>query len=163
MANIRKFSELSNETAGKHLQQNIIAMLNSMDSSIVYKNRSAFKKVLRKRCAEYGLSLSAPIQKTVLKALSQRYETADICLDAIGQQEADTSLRDNENVPLKEDIDTYFKREVFPHMTDVWIDKTKTVIGYEINITKHFYKYKPLRSLELESEIQGVMSEVVDI
>ncbi len=58
------------------------------------------------------------------------------------------ALRDNENVPLKEDIREYFEREVLPHVHDAWIDESKTVKGYEINITKSFYKYKPLRSLE---------------
>jgi len=81
-----------------------------------------------------------------------------------------SALRDNENVPLKKDIWEYFKREV-PHVPDAWIDESKTVKGYEINITKYFYKYKPLRSLEeiraeileLELQTQGLMNEVVEI
>jgi len=117
------------------------------------------------------LSLPAPIQKAVLKPLSERDETADICLDKKGNPEPDTSLRDNENVPLKEDIGEYFKREVLPHVPDAWIDEGKTVKGYEINFTKYFCKYKPLRSLEeiradlleLELETQGLMNEVIEV
>ena len=117
------------------------------------------------------MSPPAPIKKTILKALSKQDETADVCLDKKGNPEPDTSLRDNENVPLKEDIEEYFEREVLPHVPDAWIDESKTVKGYEINITKYFYKYKPLRSLEeiwteifdLELETQGLMSEVVGI
>ena len=106
-----------------------------------------------------------------MKALSEQDETADICVDKKGNPEPDTSLRDNENVSLKEDIREYFEREVRPHVPDAWIDESKTVKGYEVNITKYFYKYKPLRSLEeirtdileLELQTQGLMNEVVEI
>lgn len=59
-----------------------------------------------------------------------------------GKPVADTSLRDTENVPLDEDIDRYFKREVLPYAPDAWIDKKKTKVGYEIPMTRYFYKYK---------------------
>ncbi|MBI5994910.1 type I restriction-modification system subunit M [Clostridium perfringens] len=55
---------------------------------------------------------------------------------------ADASKRDTENVPLNEDIDSYFRREVLPYNPDAWIDKNKTKVGYEIPFTKYFYKYK---------------------
>lgn len=59
-----------------------------------------------------------------------------------GKPVADTSLRDTENVPLDEDIDRYFKREVLPYAPDAWIDKKKTKVGYEIPMTRYFYEYK---------------------
>jgi type I restriction enzyme M protein len=59
----------------------------------------------------------------------------------------DSSLRDAENVPLKEDIKKYFKREVLPHVPDAWIDEDKHKIGFEINFNREFYEYKPLRKL----------------
>ena len=62
-----------------------------------------------------------------------------------GKPVADTSLRDTENVPLKEDIEEYFKREVLPYAPDAWIDNTKTKVGYEIPFTRYFYKYVPPR------------------
>ncbi len=66
----------------------------------------------------------------------------------------DPALRDAENVPLKENIDKYFKREVLPHVPDSWIDKDKHKTGYEINFNKEFYEFKPLRSLaEIRKEI----------
>ena len=156
---------------GEKLQQKILDMLKSMDGSVIYKNRENFEKALKEHCKKYGLALPAPIQKAVLKALSEQDETADVCVDKKGNLEPDTTLRDNENVPLKEDIREYFEREVLPHLPDAWIDESKTVKGYEINITKHFYKYKPLRSLEeirmeileLELQTQGLMNEVVEI
>ncbi|GIK80924.1 MAG: DNA methyltransferase [Alphaproteobacteria bacterium] len=62
--------------------------------------------------------------------------------------EPDTDLRDFENVPLKDDIDAYYEREVRPHVSDAWMDRTKDKVGYEINFNRHFYKYTPPRPLE---------------
>lgn len=89
--------------------------------------------------------------------------------DKKGNLAADPELRDFENVPLKEDIHAYFKREVLPHVPDAWIDESKTKIGYEINFTKYFYQYKPLRSLEeirndilaLERETEGMIARIL--
>ena len=67
--------------------------------------------------------------------------------DKKGGSKADSSLRDAENVPLKEAIETYFKREVAPHVPDAWIDESKNKTGYEINFNREFYVFKPLRSL----------------
>ena len=75
-----------------------------------------------------------------------------------------------ENVPLKENVEKYFKNEVLPHLPDAYIDHSKTKIGYEINFTKYFYKYKPLRSLEeirkdilaLEEETVGMIKKVIE-
>lgn len=65
-----------------------------------------------------------------------------------GKPQADSSLRDFENVPLKEDIEAYFRREVLPHAPDAWIEESKSQVGYEVNFTRYFYQYKPLRPLE---------------
>ena len=126
---------LKQKEEGEKLQQDILAVLKSMDGSVIYKNRDKFEEILKEHYKKYELSLPAPIQKAVLKALSEQDETANICLDKKGNPEPDTTLRDNENVPLKEDIWEYFKREVSPHVPDAWINENKTVKGYEINIT----------------------------
>jgi type I restriction enzyme M protein len=139
---------LQKKEEGEKLQQKILAMLKSMDGAEIYKNREKFKEALKGHCKRHGLSLPAPIQKAVLKALSDQDEKADICLDRKGNPEPDTALRDNENVPLKENIREYFEREVRLHVPDAWIDESKTIKGYEINMTKYFYKYRPLRSLK---------------
>ena len=81
----------------------------------------------------------------------------------------DPKLRDYEKVPLKEDVDEYFKREVLPHVPDAWMDRSKDRVGYEINFTKYFYKYTPLRSLDeikadilaLEAETEGLLKEIL--
>jgi type I restriction enzyme M protein len=76
--------------------------------------------------------------------------------------EPDPELRDTENVPLKENIEDYFKREVLPHVADAWIDKSKTKVGYEIPLNRHFYQYEPPRPLEeIESDIKSLESEIV--
>jgi len=84
--------------------------------------------------------------------------------------EPDSTLRDFENVPLKEDLEVYFEREVRPHVPDAWMDSTKDKVGYEINFNRHFYKYTPPRPLEaidadlkkVEEEIWRLLREVVE-
>jgi len=89
--------------------------------------------------------------------------------DSKGNPKTDPSKRDYERIPLKENIDEYFNREVKPHLHDAWMDRSKDKVGYEINFTKYFYKYKPLRSLEeitqdilkLEEETEGLLKEIL--
>lgn len=88
-----------------------------------------------------------------------------------GKKQPDTSLRDTENVPLKEDIEEYFKREVLPFAPDAWIDKNKSKIGYEIPFTRFFYKYAAPRSsseimaeiMDIETDLDGALAEVFDL
>ena len=87
-----------------------------------------------------------------------------------GDFEPDVSLRDFENVPLKDDVDDYFEREVRPHVPDGWMDRTKDKVGYEINFNRYFYKYTPPRPLEVidtelkqaEAEIMRLLREVTE-
>jgi type I restriction enzyme M protein len=79
-----------------------------------------------------------------------------------GKPVADTKLRDTENVPLSEDVDSYFAREVLPHVPDAWIDHDKTKVGYEIPFNRHFYVFKPPRALsEIDGELKLVMDRIV--
>jgi type I restriction enzyme M protein len=79
-----------------------------------------------------------------------------------GQPAPDSSLRDTENVPLGEDVEEYFKREVLPHAPDAWIDHEKTVVGYEIPFNRHFYVFKPPRALaEIDAELKGVTDRIL--
>jgi len=96
-------------------------------------------------------------------------EKGNIILDKKGNQLAESDLRDYENVPIKENVEAYFEREVKPHVPDAWVENSKTKIGYEINFTKYFYEFKPLRSLSeikndilaLEKETDGLIQEVI--
>ena len=79
-----------------------------------------------------------------------------------GEPQPDSDLRDTENVPLHEDVKDYFKREVLPHAPDAWIDHDKTKVGYEIPFNRHFYVFKPPRSLaEIDAELKGVTDRIV--
>ena len=92
-----------------------------------------------------------------------------VVMDKKGNMKPDGSLRDSERIPLDVDIDDYFEKEVKPHLPNSWVDKDKTQIGYEINFTKYFYKYTPLRSvqdvlkdlMDLEKESDGLMNQLI--
>ncbi len=96
-------------------------------------------------------------------------ENGEVVRNRSGEPKADSSKRDYERVPLSEDIETYYHREVEPHLPDSWIEWEKNKVGYEINFTKYFYKYKPLRPLEditqdllqLEQESQDLLNQIV--
>lgn len=91
----------------------------------------------------------------------QRDELGNIVKDRQGKPKADSKLRDYENIPLKQDIQIYFEREVLPHVPDAWIDKSKTKVGYEINFTRYFYEYTPLRSTtEIRADIMKLKEEM---
>ena len=94
-----------------------------------------------------------------------------VVTDRQGNPKPDTALRDHERVPLTEDIDTYYQREVKPHLPDSWIDRQKDKVGYEINFNRYFYQYTPLRSLKeiademlaLERKSEGLLNEVLGL
>jgi len=79
-----------------------------------------------------------------------------------GKPMPDSSLRDTENVPLSENVESYFKREVLPHAPDAWIDHDKTKVGCEIPFNRHFYVFKPPRPLaEIDAELKGVTDRIL--
>ena len=151
---------------GKALQGAIKAALQGLGDT-VYQDREKFEKALKK--ALKGIKVASGVRKAILNALAERDETAEICRDKDGNPEADAELRDYENVPLKDDIEAYMRREVLPHVPQAWVDESKTKIGYEIPFTRHFYEYVPPRPLEeiegeikaLEDEIRGMLEEVL--
>lgn len=150
--------------AGLELQHKIKTVLKSMDSGIVYRDREQFIKALKQSFAQHQISLKAPQRNAILAALGERDETATICYDSKGNPEADPELRDTENVPLKEDLDTYFQREVLPHLPDAWIDPSKTKIGYGIPLNRHFYIYQPPRPLEeIEADLMALEQEIAEL
>ena len=81
-----------------------------------------------------------------------------------GMPKPDSKLRDSEEVPLDEDIEEYFQREVLPHVPDAWFDPDKTKIGYEIPFNRHFYVFKPPRELdEIDAELKQVTDRIVQM
>ena len=98
-------------------------------------------------------------------------ETGVVLRDKRGNPKPDTKLRDYERVPLTEEINDYYQREVKPHLPDSWLDTSKDKVGYEINFNRYFYQYTPLRSLKeiademlaLEQKSEGLLNEVLGL
>jgi type I restriction enzyme M protein len=159
------------ENEGRAKQEEIKHLLQTLPD-MVYKNRERFWELVKASSEKANVKISTPVKKAILSALSERDETAEICRDQDGYPEADPELRDTENVPLGEDINEFFEREVKPHVPDAWIntairDKKDGGIGrvgYEINFNRYFYKYTPPRPLEeIEADIKKLEGEIMDM
>ena len=149
---------------GRKMQEAVLATLSRLKSKGIVKNREKFTALLKEEFKKAGLKISLPLFKAVLQALSKRDETADICRDSKGNPEPDPELRDYENIPLKEEVAAYMKREVLPHVPDAWTDESKTKIGYEINFSRYFYKYEPPRPLrQIETDLKKIEKEIAEI
>lgn len=149
---------------GREFQEAIIRALEGLSTLEIVKNRDKFSEAMKEAFKNADLKVPAPLFKATLMALSERDETADICADRDGNPEPDAELRDYENVPLKDNVDEYIKREVLPHVPDAWMDESKTKIGYEINFNRYFYKYQPPRSLkEIETDLKRIEKEIADM
>ena len=153
--------------AGRQRQEQIVELAKALgenDGERLYDDREEFIASLRNIDRESGVRLSASEMKAVLGALGERDETAEICRDRNGKPEPDAELRDTENVPLTEDVEDYFCREVLPYVPDAWIDHSKTKIGYEIPFNRHFYVYEPPRPLaEIEADIKQLEGEILSL
>ena len=121
-------------------------------------------------CKIYPNEFFGYTKVTVEKPLIDE-ETGDVVTDKQGNPKPDTKLRDSERVPLTEDIEDYYQREVKPHVSDSWMDRKKDKVGYEINFNRYFYQYTPLRSLKeiadeiltLERKSEGLLNEVLEL
>ena len=164
-------ARLDEIAAGRVRQDEILKLLGRFTQThgaTPYKDRVAFLTALREIDRVAGVRLTASELTAVLGALGERDETAEICRDHNGNGEPDPELRDTESVPLKESVSEYFQREVLPHVPDAWIDESKTKVGYEIPLNRHFYRYDPPRPLEvietdiktLEQEIMGLLADL---
>jgi type I restriction enzyme M protein len=181
------------EKAGRKEQDAIRATLATLSSKKRYMDREAFEADLDKAAKRAALKLPAPIKKAIFVALGERDPKAEPCRDGNGNPESDSELRDTEAIALppgttlplpmqfgpdmpSDDlvdamtpvIDAYIAAEVLPHVPDAWVDYSKTKVGYEVPINRHFYVYKPPRALPdieksimaLEGEIAGLLKEL---
>ena len=157
------------EEAGRKQQAAIRTLLGNLPAEL-FLDRALFEAELAQAARREELKLAAPVRKAILSALSERNDEAQICRDREGRPEPDPELRDTENVPLLEDIESFFEREVKPHVPDAWIDANRRdpqdgevgIVGYEINFNRYFYEYRPPRPLEeIEADIQQVEKEIM--
>jgi type I restriction enzyme M protein len=150
------------------LQSAILDALGRFDQDRLL-SRTQFKKQLIALLGE--MKLPAPAFKLLCKHIGEQDDEAEVCKTK-GEPEPNPDLRDNENVPLGEDIHDYFAREVLPHVPDAWIDESKCdeqdgqvgIVGYEIPFNRHFYQYQPPRSLEeIDADLDKVSREIMEL
>ena len=187
---IKDAAEIAKEEQAGNLQQQAIkTALTTKISAQVWKNRDKFLKVLNPILNTLDVKLATPVKKAILEALSERDQTADACIDSKGNTEPDSQLRDTELVAFTDNLtlplslgydnisnleellslvhphcEAYLKAEVLPHVPDAWIDYSKTKVGYEIPINRHFYVYEPPRPLEeIKVEIVQLEQEIMQM
>ncbi len=164
----RGAAKAKDEGAGREKQATIRDLLRSLPDRL-FLDRADFESELSRAAQTAGPKLTAPIKKAVLSALSERNTEAAVCRDRKGRPEPDPQLRDTENVPLSEAVESFFEREVRPHIPDAWIDSKRRdpqdgkvgLVGYEINFNRYFYEYRPPRPLEeIKADIRQVEKEI---
>lgn len=164
----KQFTKLDAEDQTRY--RNLLASLPNK----LYTSRNEFETDLMAQAKASGLKIPAPLKKAIIKALSERDDSAEVCKDKKGNPEADSNLRDTERVPLDVDIDDYMGIEVLPHVPDAWVNESKAgcdktsgevgKVGYEINFNRYFYTYTPPRPLEeIEAEILGLQTQINDL
>ena len=179
---------------GRKQQDAIRAVLSTLEGSGPYTDRAVLEADMVQAAERASVKIPATIKKAVFAALGERDQDAQICRDSKGCPEPDSDLRDTENIALPpgtslplpidfgpdkpndrlvaafgDQIDAYIAREVLPHVPDAWVDYSKTKVGYEIPINRHFYVYKPPRPLnrikaditKLEGDIARLLKGLV--
>ena len=175
--------------AGKAQQERILTILNNMDDDAFYTDRAEFEPVLSAAFKAEKEKLPANIKKAILNALSERDSKAEICLYPDDSYEPDPELRDTEIIPLPDDTElplpigyekdadnerlvarfeehceAYLEKEVLPYVDYAWFDHSKTKVGFEVPLNRHFYVYEPPRDLgEIEEDISNLEKEIVDM
>jgi type I restriction enzyme M protein len=149
------------EKEGKKEQDRIISRLKNIPDNL-FTNWNDFEKLLNKNLG--NLNLSPTFKKNIIIALSKHDENADYVKDNKRNKKPDPNLKDTEKIPLKKDIDEYFKEEVLKYYSDAWMDRKKDKVGYELNFTQYFYKYEPPRPLEeIEEDIKEITNEIQEL
>jgi type I restriction enzyme M protein len=153
-------------------QDDVLNVVTDRLPTALFMDRPAFEAALTKALKGAGVKIGAPVRKAILSALSERDESAAICLDGDGRPEPDPELRDHELVPLKEDWKDYVARAVTPFVPDAWVDETyrdetdKGVgrVGYEINFNRYFYRYVAPRPLaEIDAELKTLEADIANL
>jgi type I restriction enzyme M protein len=157
------------EQEGLALQAEIRAAVQTLAGK-TYTQRDNFATALEAALQKADLKLKSPLIKAILVGIGERDDAAEICRDSDGNPEPDTDLNDTENVPLKENVQTYFAREVTPHVPDAWIDTTTCDakdgkvgrVGYEIPFNRHFYVFQPPRTLSaIDADLKATTDRIL--
>lgn len=164
-----RLETLENETSSML----VLEVLKKQFGTEVHKDFNKLNPALDAALKKLALKWKPKDRKQFLDAISWKDEEAEPVIkkkekDKI-EYESDVELRDYENVPVKQDVQQYFEKEVWPFVPDAWIDHSKTVKGYKVSFTKIFYKYQPLRSvaeiteeiMQLERETEGLLNEII--
>jgi type I restriction enzyme M protein len=147
--------------AGERNQRAVLAALDSI-RAVEATDPKDFDKHLKKALKAEAADVPAQLVKAIVAAAAEQDDDAPAETDSKGNPLPDSDLRDNENVPLVEDIDDYVEREVLPYVPDAWVDRDKTKVGYEIPFTREFYEYVPPRPLEeIDAEIETLEQEIL--
>lgn len=167
-----KIKEITTTLDPSAVKAGVKTLIESFENQI-YMSKKVFEEAFDKRVEQYvSGKLTAALYKKIISTFSESDPEADIVLDKNGDPEADTSLRDFENVPFEMDIKEYFDKEVKPYVSDAWINESVRdhkddkvgIVGYEIPFTRHFYKYEAPRSLEeIETDIEKVENELLTL
>ncbi len=155
------------EKLEESVQNDLLEVLSNLDEKI--SSKDSFDNQVQSNSKS---KLTASNLKLLQKHLSEHDDEAELVKDAKGKLVANADLRDYENIPLNEDINEYFEREVKPHIPLAWIDKKKKddkdgkvgIVGYEIPFNRHFYEYIPPRDLEeIDSELETLNKEIMEL
>ncbi len=153
-----------NKEEGQKKQEQILKALHEIGQNHpeTIRNSDEVIQLVKGKFHEIGLDIKDGVIKAVWRSISERDKTAPIVTGSNDRPVADSNLRDTERVPLKEDITEYFEREVKPYVEDAWVNEGKTRIGYEIPLTRYFYEFKELRTLEqIDRSIKEIEKEIL--
>lgn len=152
----------------------VMEVLQKQFGETVHKDFNKLLSALDATLKKLAVKWKPKERKAFVEAVSWKDEEAEPVIkrlvDSKVEYESDAELRDYENIPVKQDVQQYFEKEVWPFVPDAWIDHSKTVKGYEVSFTKIFYKYQPLRSVAeitaeivaLEKETEGLLQNIID-
>ena len=142
----------------------VVDALTGLDAQTVYRDQSAFDAALKSAFARAGVKLGRTLARRIREALASQDDTAAVYYDAKRRPVPDPNLRDNEDVPLDEDVQAWFDREVLPHAPDAWIAAGEPRIGYAIPFARFFFEPEPVRPLaEIDREIRVLEHEAQDL
>ncbi len=154
-------TKMIEEKEGKEQQEAIKNALLTIGDDL-YTDWNTFEYKVKKALSSFDLKPA--FIKNVIEKLSEHDDNAEYVTDKKGKHKADSNLRDSEKIPLVQNIDDYFEKEVLKYYPDAWFDDKKSKVGYEINFTQYFYVYEPPRRLEeIEADISRITTEIQEL